>query len=332
MRRIFRPHPAYGYSFVPNLKARVPHDGGGYLIRTNERGFRSNREFHPRKPEGTFRVLLFGDSFTAADGVRNEERYSDVLETMFPGLEVLNFGMPGTGTDQQYLIFRDEAGGLDYDLVVIAVLVENIHRIVARYRPYQDDGGALLYYAKPYFTLNSDGSLRLGGTPVPPEPITFDQLPEAERTLVDEGGRFPALRKLANALGAREILQRVTHYQPVAEYDDPSDPAWGLMKAILTCWLSEIRSPVLLFPLPVYQHVEETASADSYRARFAELDDPPRVRIHDPLPHLQRRDAAARRSFRFPHDIHPTPAMHRALAEALADGIRPFLTAESAGV
>lgn len=338
MRRLFRPHPIYGYTFVPNLKARVPHEGGGYLIRTNARGFRSNHEFRARKPEGTIRVLLFGDSYTAADGVRNEERYSDVVETMLPGLQVLNFGMPGTGTDQQYLIFRDETVGFDYDLVVIAVLVENIRRIVVRYRPYQDDAGTTVYFAKPYFTLQPDGSLRLGGTPVPPEPLTFEQLPVDERALVDRWGRFPALRKLANALGARELLrnvtryqQKVTRYQPVAEYDDPHDPAWRLMKAILTRWLSETRSPVLLFPLPLYHHVEETASAEGYRARLAELEDPPHVHVHDPLPGLQRRDEATRRSFRFLHDVHPTPAMHRALAEALACGIRLYLPVESTG-
>ena len=42
-----------------------------------------------------------GDSFTAADGVSNRQRYSDLLEARLPGIEVYNFGLPGTGTDQQ---------------------------------------------------------------------------------------------------------------------------------------------------------------------------------------------------------------------------------------
>src|SRR5215472_11981204 len=317
MRRIFRPHPLYGYSFIPNLKARVPTDGGGFLIRTNNRGFRSNREFQPRKTPGSFRVLLFGDSFTAADGVRNEERYSDVLESILPGVEVLNFGMPGTGTDQQYLIFHEEAAEFEYDLVVLAVLVENIRRIVAHFRPYQDENGSLVYYAKPFFALTQNGSLALRGTPVPPEPLSFEQLPEDEKRHVDQGGRFPRVRKIANALGARDILQRMTQYQPVPEFDDPKSPAWALMKAILTQWISELKAPVILFPLPLYQHVEDTASASGYLARFAELADPPRVRVQDPLPYLQREDTASRRSFRFGSDIHPTPAAHRVFARAL---------------
>lgn len=122
MRRMFRPHPVYGYGFVPNLKARVPGDDGSYLVRTNALGFRSNFEFELRKPPGTFRIMLFGDSFSAADGVRNEDRYFDLLGSLLLGDETLNFAMPGTGTDQQYVIFREKTARFEYDLVVVAVL------------------------------------------------------------------------------------------------------------------------------------------------------------------------------------------------------------------
>jgi len=324
-RRLFTPHPVYGHRFIPNLKARVPSDAGAYLLRTNGRGFRSDREFETRRSAGRFRILVFGDSFTAADGVRNEDRYTDLIEALLPGTEVFNFAVSGTGTDQQYLIFREEAAGLDYDLLVIAVLVENIRRITARYRPYQDEAGGTVYYAKPYFELGPAGDLALHGTPVPPEPLRPQALPESERQHVDQGGRFAGLRSLANAVGAREILQKVTYYQPVPEYDQPDDPAWRLMRAILCQWIAEARAPVVVFPLPLYQHVEETASAAGYQARFSELADPPRVAVHDPLADLMRYDATTRRSFRFERDIHPTPAAHLALAASLAEGVRPFL-------
>lgn len=331
MRRIFRPHPVYGYGFVPNLKARVSGDDGGYLVRTNARGFRSDFEFELRKPAATFRILLFGDSFSAADGVRNEDRYSDLLGSLLPGVETLNFAMPGTGTDQQYLIFREETAGFEYDLVVVAVLVENIRRIVARYRPFHDEDGERGYFAKPYFSLGADGTLDLRGTPVPPEPLSFEQLPEAERAHIDAGGRFAGLRKLANALGARDIIQKVTRYQPVPEYDDAADPAWRLMRAILARFIAESRSPVLLLPLPLHQHIEKTAPADGYQARFAELHDPLRVIVHDPLAHLQARDPAERRALRHAHDIHLTRAGHRVIAESLAAGVRPLLKLPVAG-
>src|SRR5262245_10687095 len=96
-------HPVAGLRFIPGLRTRVEHEGGGYLLRTNEAGFRSEREFEPHRQAGGARILLFGDSFTAGDGVSNAHRFSDVLETLVPGTEVYNFGLPGTGTDQQYL-------------------------------------------------------------------------------------------------------------------------------------------------------------------------------------------------------------------------------------
>ena len=324
-RRVFAPHPVYGYRFIPNLKARVPSNGGAYLVRSNARGFRSNREFEASKAPDRFRILAFGDSFTAADGVRNEDRYTDLLEASLPGAEVFNFAVSGTGTDQQYLIFREEAADLEYDLLLIAVLVENIRRITARYRPYQDETGATVYYAKPFFELGAGDALTLRGTPVPVEPLRAEDLPEGDRSHVDQGGRFAALRSVANALGAREILQKVTAYQPVPEYDRSDDPAWRLMKAILRKWISEAQAPALVFPIPLYQHVEGTASSAAYQARFEELSDPPRVLVHDPLAELKGYDLAARRSFRFERDVHPTPALHRALASCLVPAVRQMM-------
>ena len=80
MRQLYEYHPIIGFRFVPGLKARVSHEGGGYLVRTNETGFRSNYEFASERNGAARRILLFGDSFTAGEGVSNGQRYSDFLE------------------------------------------------------------------------------------------------------------------------------------------------------------------------------------------------------------------------------------------------------------
>ena len=38
-RQLFRHHDTIGYLFVPGIKARVEHEAGGYLLRTNREGF-----------------------------------------------------------------------------------------------------------------------------------------------------------------------------------------------------------------------------------------------------------------------------------------------------
>ena len=139
MLQMFEYHPKIGYRFVPGLKARMPHESGGYLMRVNQSGFRCDHEFVQAKSNTTRRILLFGDSFTAGDGVSNPKRYGDLLEKILDNVEVYNFGLPGTGTDQQYLAYQEFARTLEHNLLIIAVLVENIRRVAAHYSYYQDD-------------------------------------------------------------------------------------------------------------------------------------------------------------------------------------------------
>src|SRR5579864_4794286 len=106
----FEYDPDIGYRFVPQLKTRVMSGDGGYLVRTNSVGFRSEREFERGDSNG-HRLLVFGDSFTAGDGVSNANRYTDILETLLPPLEVHNFGLPGSGTDQQFIVYCKLAKG-----------------------------------------------------------------------------------------------------------------------------------------------------------------------------------------------------------------------------
>src|ERR1700684_1267473 len=103
-----------GYRFVPGLNVRIAHEGGGYRVKTNREGFRCNREVMSPKSRA-HRVLVFGDSYTAGDGVSNGHRYSEILEQQLEDTEVLNFGLSNSGTDQQYLIFQQYAPKLEYD-------------------------------------------------------------------------------------------------------------------------------------------------------------------------------------------------------------------------
>ncbi len=319
-RQLFEYHPLVGFRFIPGLKARVEHEGGGYLVRANQSGFRCEHEFQVARRPGLRRVLLFGDSYTAGDGVSNRDRYGDLLEQLVPHLEVYNFGLPNTGTDQQYLIYREFARDLAPDLVIIAVLVENIRRVAARYRPVADGEGRKLWMAKPYFTLDAAGVPRLAGVPVPREPVPWQALPDEQRAQADRGGRWPWLRRWVNYLGPalKARVQRRAQLQPLPQYNRADHPDWRLLRALLVQWFAEISAPVIVMPVPVYQYIEDLASPAQYRARFNELASPPHVEIHDPLDALRGVPMAERRGYRFATDPHPTPAAHRVLATSLA--------------
>ena len=126
--------------------------------------------------------------------------------------------------------------------------------------------------------------------------------------------------------GIKDRLQRWSGYQPVPGYDHANHPDWRLLDAILRQWTADVATPVVIFPIPLYHHIEETASAKNYQARFAGLANPPGDRVH-PLPDFQ---CAARRSYRFPIDCHLTPSAHEVLGASLAACIEPLRHAATA--
>jgi carbamoyltransferase len=221
---------------------------------------------------------------------------------------------------------------IEHDLVIIAVLVENIRRVVAHYRLFENADGANVALAKPYFTLDASDQLSLHNVPVPPEQVSLDALPPDERQHVDRGGDLPLVRRALNLLGpgVKSLLQSAIGQNPLPAYDSAGDPAWRLMRAILERWISESAVPVLIVPLPLYHYVEGIADASAYQARFAEVARATGAHVHDPLPDLQALPGPERRSLRFERDVHPTPRAHELLARSIASAVERLLASPAA--
>ena len=329
-RQIHEYHPTIGYTFIPELRARIPHEAGGYTVKTNSKGFRCEHEVTADKPPHTYRIVLFGDSFTAGDGVNNSQRYGDVLEKRFPGLQVLNFGLSGTGTDQQYLIYQQFVKDIEFDLLMICPWVENIRRVAAHYRLVNSRAeGQEGYLAKPYFELQ-DRKLNLHQVPVPKGTFTKDQLPQQDQDYVDVGGPHQLARELVNTYlkPLKSVIQTATKFQPVPAYDDPNNPDWQLMKAILIQWASESGGrPVLIAPIPMHHHIEQSAPADGIVQRFEELKQHRNINVVNTLPRFWEEPAKDRKRCRFKTDPHLTPHGHQVLADALAPDVSRYVEA-----
>ena len=120
-------HPILGWSGYPNLV----DTNDGIRIQTNSRGFR-DREPIEEPDAGQLRVLFLGDSFTWGDEVRQEERFSSLLESScgvhcdrLPPIHAINMGIIGYGTAQsflQYLLTRDDHR---YDVVILGLFAGN---------------------------------------------------------------------------------------------------------------------------------------------------------------------------------------------------------------
>ena len=113
-----------GYRLKPNFTGAHTHRDFRVIYSMDSLGYRDYD--HPlHKPAGTFRILVLGDSFTFGVGVPMEDTYPKVLEKMLNAhkssirYEVINTGVPGYNTDQEYYYFVKEGISLEPDLVIV---------------------------------------------------------------------------------------------------------------------------------------------------------------------------------------------------------------------
>jgi hypothetical protein len=313
---------------MPSVRSRVPFETGGYLVQTNAAGFRSQREFVEERPPGVFRAVLFGDSQSAGDGVSNRDRFSDVLERNIADLQIYNYSLTGSGTDQQYLTYQ-EFGGIDHDLLIISPYAENVRRVNHRFLRFRDAAGKEVFYAKPYYEIE-DGELVLRHIPVPKRPWTRETIPPEDAPHVDWGAQISSVpaplrplvqnegvRTALKKLGIRDLVQKVAKIQQAPDYDSPDNPGWVLLREILSSWIRDSRAPVLLAPIPMWTHIEGTSDPADYQARFGELARDTGCHLHDVLPDLLAHSPDERRGFRFEHDLHLSARGHQAVAHSL---------------
>lgn len=331
---LFEPHPVTGYRFIPNLRARVPHEGGGYDVHCNRAGYRCRHELTPDKPPGTFRLLVFGDGHTAGTGVDDADRFTDRLERRLGGyVQVLNFGLPGSGTDQQLLAYRQHAREIEHDLVLLCPQVENIGRNLVSVTnvPSANPQGDPLVFAhmpKPRFSLDGDELV------LHPPPAEADDEGDPVGNAIVQGPPPTLVRGWLRRMtaevdkkvpGFHSFTQRVRGLAYPEQYATPTDPAWRLMRTILATWIAEAKAPVVLAPIPSAGHVEGSALSDAYLMRFGELAVDAGCELVNLLPMFFDLPRAMRQRCRFPVDPRPTAQGHELFAEGLVPHLRPYL-------
>lgn len=319
-RMILQYHEIFGQFFVPNLNTYVQHEKGFYNMATNSLGMRSSREYNPQKAPGNARILVFGDSFTAGEGVSNSERFTDLLENSHKTLEVLNFGLPGSGTDQQLLVYEHFSRVFEADIIMVCVLVENINRIANKYRPAI--GGNTrdeILVPKPYFTFE-DGCLKPHNIPVPRQRILMSEASGEVLDNTDLSGKFPILRRFINRyfFFLKESFMKFSAFNPYSQYSSSDNPDWQLMKALLEKFIIESGGKkVVIVPLPTYHYIEGLCKP-IYLNRFQELAKAnPGTHLIDVLPYFGELSHRDKRRCRFIRDIHYTPFAHNVVAKAL---------------
>jgi hypothetical protein len=143
--------PIRGVVHIPGAKSANQYAGHSW-VEINSDGMRGP-EAALRRPDGTYRIALLGDSYIEAFEVPYEKTSGEVLEHRLATLlrkpvEVLNFGEGGYGTGQELLTLQHGVWKYSPDLVLLAVTTGN--DISDNYRPLKKTDYV------PYFTFQGD--------------------------------------------------------------------------------------------------------------------------------------------------------------------------------
>lgn len=162
----WQPDAQLGWVNIPNAKGWESCYGECQIrVTINSKGLR-DREIPYEKASGTTRILMLGDSTTAAMQVSLEDTFVKQLESDLNkgagGWEVINAGVNAYGTDNELLFYQLEGEKYNPDIVFLNMYLAND---VYNNQPTLElrFGGQS---AKPYFTLNDAGELELQNFPV----------------------------------------------------------------------------------------------------------------------------------------------------------------------
>jgi len=147
-----------GWNVRRNLNEGIDH--------TNSLGFRAEPDYRysALPPDGKVRVVTLGDSFVYCSQVRNHETWQVYLEGLNDGIEVLNLGLPGGGTDQAFLRWRRDGKPFWSHIVVLGIWPDNLFRNLAIVDYYRTMSS--LPFTKPRLVLDASGATRFVNVPI----------------------------------------------------------------------------------------------------------------------------------------------------------------------
>ena len=156
---------------------RKPNTRHGELGRSGVRTSYSLDGFGARRNPGfenrPVRVLAYGDSYTFARQVNNEEAWPHVLSTLLDA-NVANFGVGNYGLDQALLRLEREFDDHPAPVVMMGLVPETLCRILSVWKHFSEYGNTFGF--KPRFVLEN-GALRLLPNPVD-DPAKFFRIAE----------------------------------------------------------------------------------------------------------------------------------------------------------
>ena len=249
-------HPILGHFHAPNRTSWVKTPQFTIKLEFNPMGLRDPRQTY-EKPADVFRVLLLGDSYLEAAQVQAAQSVSTQLERKMSAslarpVEVINGGVFGYGTAQEYLLLDLEGEKYKPDLVVLFFchcndIPNNNFRMELK-------DGELARALKPYFDLADDSTeLRLIPPPPPSQRTSIRKRLRDTSLLynvIETGVVYKfELQNPREAFNAIDGLQEPTRGKYDARPTGEWDRSWRITEAILA--KMQVRSAEIGAPLVI---------------------------------------------------------------------------------
>ncbi len=151
-------HPRLGWHHRPGQVGRFSKLQFDTAVEINQRGLRDH-DYTLERKAGRRRLLVLGDSFTWGFGVEQPEIFTEVVESLFDDVDVINAGVSGYSPDQELTWLSEEGYRYQPDLVLLVLSGNDVwgnHQRVISF-----------VYGKPVYQLEPDGSLTLTNVPAP---------------------------------------------------------------------------------------------------------------------------------------------------------------------
>lgn len=130
--------------------------GPGIYLTTNSQRYRNVNDFRLAVPDGKFRMICSGDSFTLGYGVNDDQTWCHLLTSMDNRVETVNLGQGGYGVDQAYLWYKRNENKLEHDIHIFAFITQDFSRM---------ESDTFTGYGKPYLLI-MDGAIVQQNKPV----------------------------------------------------------------------------------------------------------------------------------------------------------------------
>ena len=122
------PNPVYGWSLEPNMSFLNKLSEATVRVTYNSEGWRDEKH-SLEKPRDAIRILVLGDSFMEAYSVNFKDSIHKQLEEIARengvNLEVINMGVGGYGTLQEYLVYHNIGKNYKPDIVLLGFYLSN---------------------------------------------------------------------------------------------------------------------------------------------------------------------------------------------------------------